>query len=252
MWCTPNSRNKLYPPNLLPVTDEYTSQVLEVLKYRMFDIGYKAGPMDGELQSTCLASILMHIRQMVDEFTEEHRTVKSILRAASRLTLDQKPLTLDNLLLWGDLIKEHWTTRKATAVTASFEQLSSKVATPEGRLIVTQEQVKSLAKEVASTNESLRLMSGMMKEVVRFVEAQELKTFIAPPTTPSNQASPETHLNVLDMNCFNPLILAPSDRSTPTVSHVSIWSSNLVIHRLKSPDTCFIFDIYSFSCSCLS
>ena len=240
----PNSRNKLYPPSLLPVTDESTSEVLEVLKYRMFDIGYKAGPMDGELRSTCLASILMHLRQMVDEFTEEHRIVKSILKVASRLMLDQKPLELDNLLSWGDLIKEDWTTRNATAVTGSIEQLSSQVATLEGRLIVTQEQVKCLAKELASTNESLRLMSGMMKEVVRFVKAQELKTFVASPTAPNIQASPEntskrprinyderlqsTNASVMDE-------IQSTIAQTPTTNPASASSANVFLNGKAAP-----------------
>ena len=50
----PNSRNRLYPPTLFPVQNEDTREILEVLKYRLFDIGYNAGPLDDHLRSTCV------------------------------------------------------------------------------------------------------------------------------------------------------------------------------------------------------
>lgn len=171
----PNSRNKLYPPTLLPVQNEDTREILEVLKYRLFDIGYNAGPLDDHLRSTCLASILMHLQQMIDDFSDQHRIVQRIIKISSKLSILSSLLTIDDLLKWGDIIREHWKLENATVATANIHMLSSQVSSLEGRLIVTQEHVKTLTKELTATNEHIKQLSAMMKDVVRFTKSQEIR-----------------------------------------------------------------------------
>lgn len=171
----PNSRSKLYPPSLLPITNPTTSEVLEVLKFKLFDIGYKAGSLDGQLRSVCLASILLNLRSFIADLSMQHRLIRHIKKIISPLKINGQSLDINQLMEWGDTIKKHWEVENVTAATNNIMNVSLQIAALEERLIVTQEQVKNSVKELFSVNERIREQTSMLNEIIRFVKAQELK-----------------------------------------------------------------------------
>lgn len=103
---------------------------------------------------------------MIDDFSDQHRIVQRIIKISSKLSILSSLLTIDDLLKWGDIIREHWKLENATVATANIHMLSSQVSSLEGRLIVTQEHVKHLTKELTATNEHIKQLSAMMKDVL--------------------------------------------------------------------------------------
>lgn len=221
-----NSRAKLFPPSLSPIIDSTNAEIIEVLKFRLFDIGYKAGPIDSHLRSTCLASILMHLESFIRDFTDEHRIVKHITDVTRRLRFQDRGLTIADLIRWGNAIKTHWELENATATVKSIEQLSAQILSVEQRLILTQESLKSVSKEVHALTEAFQEFSLMMKDVVRYTRTREFvqsNATLTPVAHPSRESSTSgsgsKRSRFADLN--SEMIIAASDDVPPVANQFS-------------------------------
>ena len=115
----------------------------------------------------------MHLEDFVKDFTDEHRIVKHIASVIKKMRFLDGYLTITDLINWGNVIKTHWQQENATATAKNIELLSSQISSVEQRLIVTQESLKNVSRDVKILTEAFQEFSLMMKDVVRYTRTQE-------------------------------------------------------------------------------
>jgi hypothetical protein len=185
----PEPRRRTYPPRLSACIDGNNDIAINVLKTVLFHSNHfdilKCNDLNG-LVDTMLASLLQYLNVILTNHTMDNLIVVTIVRAA--LDIDDKVLSLENLLVYGKKIQDDFTLRNSSTIISHLEgPVKDAVQILKDELLRSREDVEVLKAQVQKQDKLLVTMDATLQETLRLV--RNIAAHVTPSTAMSSPFS---------------------------------------------------------------